>query len=383
MTIDNWFQKFLGTGKHSIPEWDETQLWASDIEAYKRKHPKWFPPYVPDLIHHNQESYSNDPMRVIVEPATLNMALINGVAIPQTKKFEFRPQTWEQFIGQTQAKQRVSTITAQLKRGMRAHIIMSALKGHGKTSYIELLAKTLDANLIQRMGNAVTIDVIPELINEINKSEKLSLLFIDEIDAMDKTMIKMFNSIVESFQISGKHIKPFLFACATINKNVLVKNNPDFLDRLQHHINFTRYSIEELTQIITQVYQNLYKEENISKEQLTQLALNCKYNPRTAINLLEFFIVDQNVSHVLQTCGIIKDGLTFIDVKILQFLASQSKPVGSNVIAMKASMSQREYETEWEGFLFEFGYINRLPSRMITEKGKEFLKSISNQEVVK
>ena len=73
-------------------------------------------------------------------------------------------------------------------------------------------------------------------------------------------MIKMFNGIVESFQISGKAIKPFLFACATINKNILVKNNPDFLDRLQHHINFTRYSVDELTAIITQVYRRLYGE---------------------------------------------------------------------------------------------------------------------------
>ena len=376
MHIETWFEEMIYGKPHGFPEWDKTH------EVIERQTARLIQGklYDADYYKSMKPEVVNDPMRMIIEPPKLDTASITDAPVRALKKFEFRPQEWSQFIGQDTAKERVKTIKAQFERGMRAHIIMSALKGHGKTSYIELLSKSLHTHLIQRMGNAVTIDVVPEIINEINATPQSSLLFIDEIDTMDKAMIKMFNGIVESFQISGKQIKPFLFACATINKNILVKNNPDFLDRLQHHINFTRYSVDELTAIITQVYQQLYSEEKISQEQLHELALNCKYNPRTAINLLEFFIVDQNVQNVLKTCGILKDGLTFTDVKILQFLATQTKPVGSNAIAMKCAMSQREYENEWEGFLFEFGYLDRLPSRKITEKGKELLNSL-NQEV--
>ena len=231
-------------------------------------------------------------------------------------------------------------------------------------------------NLIQRIGNTVTIESLPEIINEINRNEGGSLFFIDEIDSMEKAMIKMINPIIESFQISGKHIKPFLFACATINKNILVKNNPDTLDRIKHHINFTRYSVEELVKIVAQVHAQLYKEVNVTQDVFKILAENCKFNPRTVINLLENYIVCPDITTVLKVSGIVKDGLTWTDVKILRFLNECPKPVGSNVIAMKCAMSQREYENEWEASLFEFGFINRMPSRVITEKGKEFLNSI-------
>jgi Holliday junction resolvasome RuvABC ATP-dependent DNA helicase subunit len=314
---------------------------------------------------------------MIIEPAVLDAGKISGlVTVSKPKTFEFRPTTWAQFIGQEQAKARVPTIKAQFERGMRAHIILSAIRGHGKTSYIELLSKSLGTHLIQRIGHGITLDTLPEIINEINKTEQPSLLFIDEIDTMAKEMIKLMNPVIESFSISGKQVRPFLFACATINKYMLYKNNPDFLDRIQHHVQFTRYSIEELTQIITQVYQQLYKEEKITAEELTELARNAKFNPRTAINLLEYFVVDHNISNVLKTCCIVKDGLTDTDVKILEFLNSSLKPVGANAIALKVSMSQAEYVNEWESFLYEFGYLDRRPSRVITEKGKQFLQSI-------
>jgi Holliday junction resolvasome RuvABC ATP-dependent DNA helicase subunit len=140
--------------------------------------------------------------------------------------------------------------------------------------------------------------------------------------------------------------------------------------------------VEELTQIITQVYDQLYKDVKITPAQLRSLAENAKFNPRTGINLLEFFVVDPNLENVLKTCCIVKDGLTLTDVKILEFLASQPKPVGANAIAMKCGMSVNEYQNEWESFLYEFGYLDRLPSRVITAKGKEILQTIK-QEVGK
>lgn len=354
-----------------MPDFNDTRLWSTNNTEYRRIHSDWFKT---NLCQ--SEGEDSNPMRMIIEPPTFNTTKIGTVTLPEVKKFEFRPQSWEQFIGQPQAKDRVKTIVAQAQKGMRSHLILSAIRGHGKTSYIKLLSKTLDANLIERIGNTVTLETLPDIINEINSSDKLSVLFIDEIDTMPKEIIKVLNPIIESFEISGKQIKPFIFACATINKFLLYKNNPDFLDRIQHHINFTRYSVEELTQIINQVHYQLYNDVKISCEQLTILAKNSKFNPRTAINLLEYFVVDQNLASILKTCCIVKDGLTETDVKILQFLASSLKPVGANAIAMKVGMSQNEYINEYESFLFEFGYINRLPSRTISEKGKEFLTSI-------
>lgn len=356
----NWFTELMG--EHEFPDktHDFTVRWN---KGFMNR----------ELI---EKKENPDPMQVIIQPQKLDLSKIGG-GTAEVKKFEFRPQTWEQFIGQANAKARVPVIIEFFKQGMPSHIALTGLQGHGKTSYIELLAKTMDAHFIQRIGNTVTIETIPDIINEINGSTKPCVFFIDEIDTMATEMIKLLNPVVESFQISGKKINPFIFACATINQDRISEKNPDFLNRLQHKIDFVRYTVEELMKIAEQVHQQLYKDKIITTEQLHTLAENCKYNPRNIINLLRYLVVDGNIDHVLEINEIVKDGLTLTDIKILEYLASSKKALGSNAIAIKCGMRQRRYEIEWEPFLFEFGYLNRTPSRMITDKGREFLNLIS------
>lgn len=357
-SLSNWIAGGYSTQR---PSWDKT---AEKVKEDMRKG------------LYNENPKSNDPLRLVIEPAKLNTNNIDNVIIA-SKNFEFRPTKWSEFIGQDDAKERVKTIKAQFKRGMKAHICLSAIRGHGKSSFTKLLAKNMDLNLIERIGNTINVDSLVEIINEINSNEKQSLFFLDEVDTCSTEMIKMMNPIIESFEISGKAIKPFLFVCASINNFVLYKNNPDFLDRISHKITFTRYSLEELTTIIKQVKGQLYQNETVSDETFVTLANNSKFNPRTAIALLEYYIVNPNISSVLKTWTIVKNGLTNIDIQILEYLLSCSKPVGSNSIAMRCGLNPRQYEQEYEPFLYEFNYIDRVPSRIITPKGKELLESLT------
>jgi Holliday junction resolvasome RuvABC ATP-dependent DNA helicase subunit len=91
---------------------------------------------------------------------------------------------------------------------------------------------------------------------------------------------------------------------------------------------------------------------------------------------LEFLVVEPNIKNVFANCKIIKDGLTDVDVHILNILNEAKKPMGSNAIAIRSGMMEREYLTEYEPFLYEFGYLTRSPSRTITEQGKKFLEII-------
>ena len=169
------------------------------------------------------------------------------------KKFEFRPQNFNQFIGQKEAKEKAKVIIAQAKKNIKSHFILSALQGHGKTTYVELLAKQLNAKLIEVVGKQVDEDSLLNIINNINTSrEDYIILFIDEIDSMNWKVIKILNPIIEQFKINGKNIKPFIFAGATINKHTLIKNNPDTLDRIGIHIKFVRYNIVEIATILKQ-----------------------------------------------------------------------------------------------------------------------------------
>jgi len=323
------------------------------------------------------EEGKDEALKVIIKDNNIDTSRIVEYNGEEVASFEFRPQTWKQFIAQDEAKERVKTIIKKAERGIRSHLILSAIKGHGKTTFIELLAKDMDAHLIKRIGKQIDEDNLVDIINEINTSEsKHVIFFIDEIDSMDWKVIKVLNPIIEQFEIDGKRIKPFTFACATINKHILVKQNPDTLDRIPHHIQFKRYTSEDISRIITQYKNQLYGEEIISIDILNSISKNCKFNPRTAIALLEDYVVEKNIQKVLSNCNIIKNGLNSIDVSILKVLNESKRAMGANALSMRIGLGQSQYMSEYEPFLVEFGFIARTPSRVITEKGTKFLEEL-------
>ena len=324
-----------------------------------------------------EQGTQDKPLQVQIKDNKLDSSRIVEYQGEAVKQFEFRPQNFSQFISQEDAKAIAKTIMKKAERGIRSHFILSAIKGHGKTTFVELLAKHLGAKLIQRIGKQVDEDSLVDIINEINTSEEKHIVFfIDEIDTMDWKILKVLNPIIEQFKINGKQIKPFIFAGATINKHVLVKNNPDTLDRIPHHIHFHRYKAEDIAKILRQYQAQLYSEEKVADTIINTIALNAKFNPRTSICLLEDYIIEQNMKQVLQNNRIVKDGLNMIDIQILKVLNQSTKAMGANAVALKVGLSPNEYTREFEPFLYEFGYINRVPSRVITDKGKQLLEEI-------
>lgn len=320
----------------------------------------------------------NNPTEVTLKDPILDTSRIINHDNSNLPKFEFRPQTFEQFIGQQDAKNKAETIIKKVRQGMKSHIIISGGQGLGKTSFINILAKSIPAKLITRIGSQVEEDETINLINEINTSkEDFVMLFIDEIDSMKSTILKQWNSIVESFTLADKGIKPFIFACATINKHKLIKKNPDFLDRLPHSINFDKYNSDEINSIITQYKEQLYPDKSISTAVMNTISKNCKFNPRISISLLEDYLIEKNIDKVLLNSKIVKDGLTTIDIEILKILNSAKRPMGANALATKIKISELQYTTEFEPFLVAYDYINRVPSRIITDKGKELLSEIN------
>ena len=327
----------------------------------------------------SEEETTDKPLKVELKNPQFDTSRITEYKGEEIKAFEFRPQTWEQFIGQTEGKNIAKTIMKKAKRGIKGHFLVDGIKGHGKTTFVELLAKSLNAKLIQRVGKQVDEDSLVDIVNEINTSqEKYVVFFVDEMETMDWKVIKILNPIIEQFKINNIKIKPFLFVGATINKHILLTNNPDTLDRIppSHHIKFARYTAEDIEKILKQYKEQLYPSEKVASEVIKIISKNAKFNPRTSIALLEDFIVEQDIKKVLKNCKIIKDGLNKIDIEILIGLNQSKRAMGANALAMKVKLSQKEYVTEFEPFLVEYGYINRVPSRVITDKGKQLLQDI-------
>lgn len=294
------------------------------------------------------------------------------------KNFEFRPRNFKEFVGQTDAKEQAKTIIKKVAKGMKGHLFLSARQGCGKTTFIKLLANELEAKLITRVGKQLdNPEEIINVINEINTSkEKNVIFFIDEMDSLDKNIIKLLNPLVEQFEVSGKKIKPFIFAGATINKDVLIKNNPDFLDRVGHHLFFTSYTNEDIMSILQQYKKQLYADDKVSIEILKTIANSCKFCPRIGISLLEDFIVELDITKVLKNRRILKGGLTEIDIKVLSVLNKATRPMGANSLSQRIGINQKQYLQEFEPFLVEFGYIERTPSRIIADKGRKLLETL-------
>ena len=324
-----------------------------------------------------EEENKGEPLKVEIKNAQFNTSRITPYKGEEIKKFEFRPQVWEQFIGQLEGKNKAKTIIKKAKRGIKCHFLVDGIKGHGKTTFVELLAKNLNAKLIERVGKQIDEDNLVDIMNEINTStEKYVVFFIDEMETMDWKVIKILNPIIEQFKINNVRIKPFIFAGATINKHILITNNPDTLDRISTPIKFERYTAEDIEKIIKQYKEQLYPNEKVSNDIIKTISKNCKFNPRTSIALLEDYIVEQSIEKVLRNSKIIKEGLNEIDIEILKALNQSKRALGANALAQRVKLSQKEYITEFEPFLVEYGFVNRVPSRVITEKGKQLLKEI-------
>ena len=322
---------------------------------------------------------SGQDQSIVLKESSFDTSRIKSYDGEDMKNFEFRPQNFKQFIGQEDAKEKAKTIMSKARRGIKSHFLVDGIKGHGKTTYVELLAKQLDAKLIERIGRQIDEDGLVNIVNEINSSEEeFVVFFIDEFETMDWKLIKILNPMIESFKISGKKIKPFTFVGATINKHILLKNNPDTLDRIppSHHIKFERYNSEEIKAILFQYKEQLYGREIVASQVMDSVSKNCKFNPRTSIALLEDFIIEGDINKVLKNSKIIRDGLTAKDIDILQALSMSTRAMGANALAMKAKLNEKEYITEFEPFLVEYGYIDRVPSRVITDKGRELLEQL-------
>lgn len=330
----------------------------------------------------DDENIEVKPLKVEVKSSNIDISRIIEYKGEELRKFEFRPQTWEQFIGQTEAKDRAKTIIKKVAQNIKAHFLVDGIKGHGKTTFVKLLAKSLDAHLIERVGKQIDEDNLVDIINEINTSKKKNvMLFIDEIDSMEWKVIKVLNPIIEEFKIAGKKIKPFIFAGATINKHLLIKNNPDTLDRIPTHLKFARYNSKEVGTIIKQYKEQLYPDIEVGDNIIKIISDNCKFNPRTSIALLEEYIVEKDITKVLKNCKIRKQGLTDIDIRILKALSTAKRALGANSLSQRIGLSQNEYLREFEPFLVEFGYVARIPSRVITDKGRKILREVNYEKI--
>lgn len=323
---------------------------------------------------------SGETPEVIVKSPYFDVSKIKEYTKTESKKFIYRPQNLEEYIGQEKAKDNIKLSIREIKELGLCHFLISGHRGCGKTTLAHIIKNLLEAKMIERIAGELTDpnQIIEILNNDIYNSENdYNILFIDEIHNLKPSLCESFYPLMEDFKIGGKRIRPFILIGATTEKNILVNKVAPFVDRFQVPIELEKYTAQNIMDIITQYKKQMYPDKDFDTNNYPLIADNCKFTPRIAIALLKKNLIEKDIKKIFQAFRIIKNGLTDIDYKILQILIENQKAIGEDAMAQRIGISRADYRTVYEPFLAEQGYILRTSrGRTISEKGKELLKEI-------
>ncbi len=322
----------------------------------------------------------DEPSALIIKAEVLDANKITPFEGVKSKPYLFDPSTLSEYIGQETAKEQIKTAVKIIKELRPVHILFNGWAGCGKTTLAKITANMLNANFIYRVPEQLEdVDKLLKTINLIQNTERLSVLMLDEIHTLSKfpRVANVLLPVLQEWKYGDVNIRPFVMIGATTDLDMLIKRQSPLVSRFHYRITLDKYIPEELKIIIKNYKEAIYKELPIFDEDYEIIAKNSRGIPREAIALLLKQLVTKDIKKVLKQNKIIKDGLTDIDIKILKILTQNEKPMGASYLSQAVSVPQADYEAIYERYLVEEGLICRQArGRTITDKGKEFLRSI-------
>jgi len=297
------------------------------------------------------------------------------------KKYSFRPQTLEQYIGQENPKALIEINLQKIRTIKAVHFIVSGSKGTGKSTLAYIIAKNLGLEIMTYVAGSFTMDNLRDFLIANSKSEKPMILFVDEIHGLARELGEFMFPLLEDFilPIGNQKVRPFIFIGCTTDLHILQKRLAPMIDRCQS-INLTHYTVENMKEILKQYNEKTYQ-MSITDEEYNLLSRNSRYTPRILLSLVDDFSIVRDVKKVLSAHQIIIDSLNINDIIVLRHLAEmKQKPVGVEVLAIITQQTKQDYMTLQEPFLIMEQYISRgSRGRSITEKGMSLLRSLDEK----
>lgn len=311
---------------------------------------------------------------------------------------DLRPKFLVDFAGQPSVNKDLSIIIkASLKRGdLPDHMLFSGPPGLGKTTLANIIANELNIPFVQT--SAPSIEKPSELASILTSISSPSLLFIDEIHALDRKTEEVLYSAMEDGFIDiivgegqkSRSIKIELEKFILVGATTLSGNlSSPLIDRFGYHGRLDLYSEDELAKIIKRSSSLL---SLAIEEKAIDLISSCsRGTPRIANKLLRRVrdIVDvlhegKTISFEIATSslsqlGIDKLGLDQISRNLLLSLAKNFNggPVGISTLATTINESPASVEFTIEPYLLRAGLLQRTQrGRIITEKGYKHLTNI-------
>ncbi|MDR0521332.1 MAG: Holliday junction branch migration DNA helicase RuvB [Planctomycetaceae bacterium] len=340
------------------------------------------------------------PRRVVIDSGeTEDDCLPEPVPVVLTPEEDnvLRPKTMSEMIGQRKVFERleISIRAAKKRKEPLGHILLDGPPGLGKTTFATCIPRELGVSI--QIGNGATLkspkDVVPYLTN----AAEGSILFIDEIHRMQKSVEEFLYPAMEDFRIDltlGEGVnartmniplKPFTLIGATTRSGLISAPLRDRF-QLREHLDF--YSIDELAQIVRRNAGKL--NIRIDDDAAYEIAFRSRGTPRLANNRLRWVrdYADAQANgaislavalEALEMQGIDKLGLDPQDRKYLETMLRvfQGGPVGIEAVAHTMCADTGTLEDEVEPFLLISELVIRTPKgRCLTEKGYRHLGTV-------
>ena len=346
------------------------------------------------------------------------------------------PKIFDEYIGQTKAKEILQTVLNSTKQQMRnilaknnqeafneaamlmpPSILIIGPPGYGKTRLAQIYASQMyqlsksedwpqwasdNQNYGKEVWNGIGLPNEPYFFaategKDLSTAKILDhyffylqvqgVLFIDECQTIPEKMHEYFLRIMteQKYQskIANKLIDHFGFTLigATTHEGKLFR---PFLERFKLIITLENYTEKELSDMILQYCNKL--DYNIEANALQLLISRSRDNPRTITQNLDMFLMikgfeSHNISladaqKATELRGIGDYGLMSRDIQILKTLEEHS-PLGAEVLCTIIDAVDIDNYKAWERYLINKGYI--IPTRagrILTEKGRKILKEI-------
>lgn len=324
------------------------------------------------------------------ESVLKNYDLLDDQAMDNT----IRPETMEEYIGQTDVKENIKIFVeaAKMRNEALDHVLLYGPPGLGKTTLAFIIARELGSNI--KTASGPSIEKSGDLAAILSTLEPGDVLFIDEIHRMPKYIEEILYPAMEDFSLdiivgqegNTRNIKidlpPFTLVGATTRAGDLsspLRDRFGIVSKLQF------YTVEELTDIIKRTSRVL--QMPIEEEAAVELAKRSRGTPRVANRLFkrvrDFAMVKQKdaitlevTEEALERLKVDKIGLDSTDRELLLAVINRFNggPVGIEALSSSIGEETTTIEDVYEPYLLQVGLLKRTArGRVVTDKAYEVL----------
>ena len=292
---------------------------------------------------------------------------------------KLRPQRLSEVVGQRKVAERLSIAlaAARMRNEPLPHILFDGPPGLGKTTFATVLHNELGVELNMTSGPALDkkMDVMPFLTN----ASEGSILFIDEIHRLPKTVEEFIYPVMEDFRVDvvlgegmsartiNLPLKKFTIIGATTRSGML---SGPLRDRFHMHEHLEFYDVPDLARIVA--VNAIKLKTTVTPEAALELAQRSRGTPRLANARLRWVRdfatarADGNITlpiarDALDMQEIDAEGMDRQDRRYLETLIGvfQGGPAGVEAIAATMNIAVDTLSDEVEHYLLRRHFIVR------------------------